>query len=108
MSHVSELACMRALSHTFSSTFVSHAHANTRTRILYTHTHAHVGTPHACTSTHKNPSLQVMRDKVTGLSKGFGFVSYDSPQAAQMAIQSMNGMQVAYTFTDYEPLTPHP
>ena len=49
-----------------------------------------------------------MRDKVTGLSKGFGFVSYDSPLAAQMAIQSMNGMQVAYTFTDYEPLTPHP
>ena len=36
----------------------------------------------------------VYRDKATGASKGFGFVSYDNPQSAQMAIQSMNGMSV--------------
>jgi len=35
-----------------------------------------------------------MKDRATGQSKGFGFVSYDSPGAAVTAIQSMNGMQV--------------
>lgn len=34
---------------------------------------------------------KVMRDPDTGLSKGFGFVSYDSFEAADLAIECMNG-----------------
>lgn len=41
-------------------------------------------------------SAKVFIDKNTGLSKGFGFVSYDSPQAAVMAIQAMNGFQIGH------------
>ena len=36
-------------------------------------------------------SAKVFVDKRSGLSKGFGFVSYDSPVAAQKAIHWMNG-----------------
>ncbi|KAH7434396.1 hypothetical protein KP509_06G016000 [Ceratopteris richardii] len=36
-------------------------------------------------------SAKVYIDKNTGLSKCFGFVSYDSPEAAASAIKSMNG-----------------
>eukprot|EP00898_Chlorokybus_atmophyticus_P003297 jgi/Chlat1/3969/Chrsp26S04219 len=36
-------------------------------------------------------SAKVYIDKVTGLSKCFGFVSFDSPASAQAAIQTMNG-----------------
>lgn len=39
-------------------------------------------------------SAKVFVDKVTGLSKCFGFVSYDSPDAAQAAISAMNGTQL--------------
>lgn len=39
-------------------------------------------------------SAKVFIDKVTGLSKGFGFVSYDNPVSAQAAISSMNGFQM--------------
>ncbi|KAG5567648.1 hypothetical protein RHGRI_003000 [Rhododendron griersonianum] len=39
-------------------------------------------------------SAKVYVDKVTGLSKCFGFVSYDSPAAAQSAINAMNGYQL--------------
>jgi RNA recognition motif-containing protein len=39
-------------------------------------------------------SAKVFIDKQTNLSKCFGFVSYDSPMAAQAAIQAMNGFQV--------------
>lgn len=39
-------------------------------------------------------SAKVFIDKVTSLSKCFGFVSYDNPQAAQSAIQAMNGFQI--------------
>ncbi|KAH9617035.1 hypothetical protein KSS87_012135 [Heliosperma pusillum] len=39
-------------------------------------------------------SAKVFVDKATGLSKCFGFVSYDSPAAAQTAIAMMNGFQL--------------
>eukprot|EP01134_Creolimax_fragrantissima_P007293 CFRG7293T1 len=39
-------------------------------------------------------SAKVFIDKSTGLSKGFGFVSYDNATSASAAIQSMNGYQV--------------
>lgn len=34
-----------------------------------------------------------MTDKQSGRSKGYGFVSYDSPQAAVEAIKKINGKQ---------------
>ncbi|KAI3979648.1 hypothetical protein MKX01_013743 [Papaver californicum] len=39
-------------------------------------------------------SVKVFVDKATGVSKCFGFVSYDSPVAAQSAINVMNGYQL--------------
>ncbi|KDP21546.1 hypothetical protein JCGZ_22017 [Jatropha curcas] len=39
-------------------------------------------------------SAKVFVDKATGVSKCFGFVSYDSPAAAQTAINMMNGCQL--------------
>ncbi|XP_020580685.1 RNA-binding protein BRN1-like [Phalaenopsis equestris] len=39
-------------------------------------------------------SAKVFVDKATGASKCFGFVSYDSPEAAQAAIDVMNGFQL--------------
>ncbi|KAG3082002.1 hypothetical protein PI124_g19189 [Phytophthora idaei] len=39
-------------------------------------------------------SAKVYMDKITGESKGFGFVSYDSAEAADAAITSMNGFQI--------------
>ena len=39
-------------------------------------------------------SAKVYVDKQTGKSKGFGFVSYDSPESAQQAIKRMNGFQL--------------
>lgn len=39
-------------------------------------------------------SAKVFVDKATGVSKCFGFVSYDSPASAQAAISVMNGYQL--------------
>ncbi|KAH8392451.1 hypothetical protein KR215_008909 [Drosophila sulfurigaster] len=39
-------------------------------------------------------SAKVFIDKQTSLSKCFGFVSFDNPESAQMAIKAMNGFQV--------------
>jgi splicing factor 3B subunit 4 len=48
---------------------------------------------------------KVMRDPDTGMSKGFGFISYDSFEAADLAIECMNGqwlcsrqVNVSYAF----------
>ena len=40
-------------------------------------------------------STKVYRDKSTGLSRGFGFVSFAEPQAAEKAIAALNGFTVA-------------
>ncbi|CAM6095102.1 unnamed protein product [Calypogeia fissa] len=40
-------------------------------------------------------SAKVFVDRTTGASKCFGFVSYDSPEAAQAAINVMNGFQLS-------------
>nr|GMD20001.1 RNA-binding protein BRN1 [Ipomoea batatas] len=40
-------------------------------------------------------SAKVYIDKATGVSKCFGFVSYDSPEDAQTAINRMNGCQLS-------------
>ncbi|KAA6398912.1 MAG: putative RNA-binding protein BRN1 [Streblomastix strix] len=39
-------------------------------------------------------STRVIRDKLTGNSKGYGFVSFDTPEAANDAIAEMNGYEV--------------
>jgi len=39
-------------------------------------------------------SAKVFIDKVTGMSKGFGFVSYDNPSSANAAISAMNGFAI--------------
>ena len=39
-------------------------------------------------------SALIMKDRATGVSKGYGFVSYDNPLSANAAVQAMNGMQV--------------
>jgi len=39
-------------------------------------------------------SAKVFMDKITGDSKCFGFVSFDNPQSAQLAIANMNGFQI--------------
>ena len=39
-------------------------------------------------------SAKVFIDKSTGKSKGFGFVSYQSPESAALAIEKMNRFQI--------------
>lgn len=39
-------------------------------------------------------SAKVFVDRYTNLSKCFGFVSYDNPESARAAIQTMNGFQI--------------
>lgn len=39
-------------------------------------------------------SAKVFLDKMTNMSKGFGFVSYDNPTSAAAAIQAMDGFQI--------------
>ena len=42
-------------------------------------------------------SVRIMVEKDTGRSRGFGFVSYDSPDAAALAIKELNGFAVSTT-----------
>jgi RNA recognition motif. (a.k.a. RRM, RBD, or RNP domain) len=39
-------------------------------------------------------SVRIMVEKDTGRSRGFGFVSYDNPESAAMAIKELNGFAV--------------
>lgn len=39
-------------------------------------------------------SVRIMVEKDSGRSRGFGFVSYDSPEAAALAIKELNGFAV--------------
>jgi RNA recognition motif-containing protein len=39
-------------------------------------------------------SSKIVTDKDTGESKGYGFISYESPESAQLAIANTNGMQL--------------
>jgi len=39
-------------------------------------------------------SAKIFRDKITNMPKGYGFVSYDNPQAAQSAIMTMDGFVI--------------
>jgi RNA recognition motif. (a.k.a. RRM, RBD, or RNP domain) len=39
-------------------------------------------------------SVRIMVERETGRSRGFGFVSYDTPEAAAMAIKELNGYPV--------------
>jgi hypothetical protein len=43
-------------------------------------------------------SVRIMVEKDTGRSRGFGFVSYDSPDAAALAIKELNGFAVSKEF----------
>jgi CUG-BP- and ETR3-like factor len=40
-------------------------------------------------------SVRIMVEKDTGRSRGFGFVSYDTPDAAALAIKELNGFAVS-------------
>jgi len=39
-------------------------------------------------------SVRIMVEKHTGRSRGFGFVSYDNPESAELAIQNLSGYQI--------------
>jgi RNA recognition motif-containing protein len=41
-------------------------------------------------------SVRIMVEKDTGRSRGFGFVSYDSPDSAALAIKELNGFAVSF------------
>jgi CUG-BP- and ETR3-like factor len=41
-------------------------------------------------------SVRIMVEKDTGRSRGFGFVSYDNPESAAMAIKELNGFAVRF------------
>jgi RNA recognition motif-containing protein len=41
-------------------------------------------------------SVRIMVEKDSGRSRGFGFVSYDSPDAAALAIKELNGFAVSH------------
>lgn len=41
-------------------------------------------------------SVRIMVEKDTGRSRGFGFVSYDNPESAALAIKELNGYAVSF------------
>jgi splicing factor 1 len=55
-------------------------------------------------------SCRIVQDKITGLSKGYGFVKFSSVQSAQQAIDGLNGstlgehsLEVKFADTDAGP-----
>jgi CUG-BP- and ETR3-like factor len=40
-------------------------------------------------------SVRIMVERDTGRSRGFGFVSYDAPESAALAIKELNGFSVS-------------
>ena len=44
-------------------------------------------------------SVRIMVERDTGRSRGFGFVSYDLPESAALAIKELNGFPVSYFST---------
>ena len=38
--------------------------------------------------------IVIIKDRATGRSKGFGFITFDGPQAAESAVAEMNGVQL--------------
>lgn len=38
--------------------------------------------------------LVIIKDRATGRSKGFGFITFDSAQSADRAVEEMNGRQL--------------
>lgn len=50
-------------------------------------------------------SVRIMVEKDSGRSRGFGFVSYDNPDAAALAIKELNGFAVSLHMNEdnYEP-----
>ena len=56
-------------------------------------------------------SAQVIMDRDTGRSKGFGFVEMGSDQEAQAAIQALNGQEIggrSLTVNEARPREPRP
>lgn len=56
-------------------------------------------------------AVNVIRDKFSGRSRGFGFVEMDSPEAAQRAVEMLNGHtldQRALVVDPAKPQTPRP
>jgi CUG-BP- and ETR3-like factor len=43
-------------------------------------------------------SVRIMVEKESGRSRGFGFVSYDNPESAALAIKNLNGFVVCNSF----------
>jgi cold-inducible RNA-binding protein len=55
--------------------------------------------------------IQIITDRDTGRSKGFGFVEMPETQAAQAAIQGLNGTELdgrALTVNEAKPRAPRP
>ncbi|NTW22365.1 RNA-binding protein [Candidatus Falkowbacteria bacterium] len=56
-------------------------------------------------------SVSIITDKMTGRSKGFGFVEMDNDDEAQQAIDAMNGKEVdgrTLTVNEARPMTERP